>query len=73
MEEWNEKELYYYFTIEATLADDPTLKTLETHLKTYENEEKYLACAGIKLGIEFARFNKLLTLTKELQNDKGNN
>ena len=73
MEEWNEKELYYFFTIEATLADDPTLKTLETHLKTYENEEEYLACAGIKLGIEFARFNKLLTLTKELQNDKGNN
>ena len=73
MEDWNEKELYYFFTIEATLADDPTLETLNKHLKQYEQEEEYLACAGIKLGIDFARFNKLLTLTKQIQDAKGIN
>ena len=72
MEEWNDKELYYFFTIEATLADDPTLETLNKHLKQYEHEQEYLACAGIKLGIEFARFNRLLNLYKQ-QNDKRNN
>ena len=73
MEEWNDKELYYFFAIEATLADDPSLETLNKHLKQYEQEEEYLACAGIKLGIEFARFNKLLTLTKQIQDAKGTN
>ena len=73
MEEWNDKELYYFFTIEATLADDPTLETLNKHLKQYEHEQEYLACAGIKLGIEFAKFNKLLTLTKQIQDAKGTN
>ena len=73
MEEWNEKELYYFFTIEATLADDPTLETLNKHLNQYEQEEEYLACAGIQLGIDFARFNKLLTITKQIQNAKGIN
>lgn len=70
MEDWNEKELYYFITIETTLADDPTIETLERHLKAYEDDEQYLACAGIKLGIEFAKFNKLLILTKQIQNDK---
>lgn len=72
MDEWNDKELYYFFTVEATMVDDPSLETLEEHLKYYEEQEEYLACAGIKLGIEFARFNKLLNLYKE-QNDKRNN
>ena len=71
MDEWNDKELYYFFTVEATITDDPSLETLQAHLKNYEQEEEYLACAGIKLGIEFARFNKLLTLTKQLQDAKG--
>jgi len=73
MEDWNDKELYYFFTIEATIADDPTLKTLNKHLKQYEQEEEYLACAGIKLGIEFARFNRLLNLYRDLQDDKRDN
>ena len=72
MEEWNEKELYYFFTIEATMTDEPSLKVLQEHLKHYEQEEKYLACAGIKLGIEFARFNKIFNLTRE-QNEKRHN
>jgi len=73
MEEWNDKELYYFFTIEATLTDDPSLETLEKHLKQYEQEQEYLACAGIKLGIEFARFNRLLNLYRDLENDKRYN
>lgn len=72
MDEWNDKELYYFFTVEATIVDDPPLETLEEHLQHYEEEEEYLACAGIKLGIEFARFNRLLNLYKQ-QNDKRNN
>jgi hypothetical protein len=72
MDEWNDKELYYFFTVEATLVDDPSLETLQAHLKHYEQEQEYLACAGIKLGIEFARFNRLLNLYKE-QDDKRNN
>lgn len=70
MDEWNDKELYYFFTVEATLADDPSLETLELHLKAYEQKEEYLACAGIKLGIEFARFNRLFNLYRYLENDK---
>ena len=73
MEEWNDKELYYFFTIEATLTDVPSLETLEKHLKQYEQEQEYLACAGIKLGIEFARFNRLLNLYRDLENDKRYN
>ena len=73
MEEWNDKELYYFFTVEATITDDPSLETLQTHLKNYEQEEEYLACAGIKLGIEFARFNRLLNLYRDLQDDKRDN
>jgi hypothetical protein len=73
MEEWNDKELYYFFTIEATLTDDPSLETLEKHLKHYEQEQEYLACAGIKLGIEFARFNRLLNLYRDLEDDKRHN
>ena len=73
MEEWNDKELYYFFTIEATLTDDPSLETLEKHLKQYEQEQEYLACAGIKLGIEFARFNRLLNLYRDLEDDKRHN
>ena len=72
MDKWNDKELYYFFTVEATIVDDPPLETLEEHLQHYEEEEEYLACAGIKLGIEFARFNRLLNLYKQ-QNDKRNN
>lgn len=72
MDEWNDKELYYFFTVEATIVDDPPLETLEEHLQYYEEQEEYLACAGIKLGIEFARFNRLLNLYKQ-QNDKRNN
>lgn len=72
MDEWNDKELYYFFTVEATIVDDPPLETLEEHLQHYEEEEEYLACAGIKLGIEFARFNRLLNLYKQ-QDDKRNN
>jgi hypothetical protein len=72
MDEWNDKELYYFFTVEATIVDDPSLETLEGHLQYYEEQEEYLACAGIKLGIEFARFNRLLNLYKE-QDDKRNN
>lgn len=68
----DDKELYYFFTVEATIVDDPPLETLEGHLQYYEEQEEYLACAGIKLGIEFARFNRLLNLYKE-QNDKRNN
>ena len=67
MDEWNDKELYYFFTVEATITDDPSLETLQAHLKQYEQEEEYLACAGIKLGIEFARFNKLLNLYRDLE------
>jgi len=67
MDEWNDKELYYFFTVEATITDDPSLETLQAHLKNYEQEEEYLACAGIKLGIEFARFNKLLNLYRDLE------
>jgi hypothetical protein len=65
MDEWNDKELYYFFTVEATITDDPLLETLQAHLKNYEQEEEYLACAGIKLGIEFTKFYKLLNLYKE--------
>lgn len=54
------------------MADDPSLEVLEEHLKHYEQEEEYLACAGIKLGIEFARFNKIFNLTRE-QNEKRHN
>ena len=72
MEEWTDKELYFFFTVEATITDDPSLEVLQSHLKHYENEEQYLACAGIKLGIEFARFNKLFNLYRE-QDDKRNN
>ena len=68
----DDKELYYFFTVEATIVDDPPLETLEGHLQYYEQKEEYLACAGIKLGIEFARFNRLLNLYKQ-QNDKRNN
>ena len=67
MEEWTDKELYYFFTVEATIIDDPSLETLQAHLKNYEQEEEYLACAGIKLGIDFARFNKLLNLYRDLE------
>jgi hypothetical protein len=49
------------------------LETLQAHLKNYEQEEEYLACAGIKLGIEFARFNRLLNLYRDLQDDKRDN
>lgn len=73
MKEWNDKELYYFFTVEATMTDDPSLETLQAHLKHYEQEEEYLACAGIKLGIEFARFNRILNITKELEDDKRDN
>tara|TARA_R110000796_G_scaffold76883_3_gene171761 strand:+ start:132 stop:353 length:222 start_codon:yes stop_codon:yes gene_type:complete len=70
MDEWNDKELYYFFTVEATLEDDPSLETLQEHLRNYEKKEEYLACAGIKLGIEFARFNRLFNLYRDLENDK---
>jgi hypothetical protein len=73
MKEWNDKELYYFFTVEATMTDDPSLETLQAHLKHYEQEQEYLACAGIKLGIEFARFNRILNITKELEDDKRDN
>ena len=73
MDEWNDKELYYFFTVEATIVDDPSLETLQAHLKHYEQEQEYLACAGIKLGIEFARFNRLLNLYRDLEDDKRNN
>ena len=69
----NDKETYYLLTIETTLFDDPPLEVLEDHLRYYEKKEEYLVCAGIKLGIEFARFNKLLTLTKKLEDDKRDN
>lgn len=69
----SDKELYYFFTIEATIVDDPSLEVLEGHLQYYEEQEEYMICAGIKLGIEFARFNKLLTLTKQIQDAKGTN
>ena len=72
MEEWNEKELYYFFAVEAVITDDPSLEILESHLKAYEQKEEYLACAGIKLGIEFARFNKLFNLYRYLENDRPN-
>ena len=72
MKEWTDKELYYFFTVEATMVDDPSLDVLEDHLKHYENQEEYLACSGIKLGIEFAKFNKLFNLLRE-QNDKRDN
>ena len=70
MDEWNDKELYYFFTVEATITDDPSLETLQAHLKHYEQEQEYLACAGIKLGIDFARFNRLLNLYRDLEDDK---
>jgi len=73
MKEWTDKELYYFFTVEATITDDPSLETLQMHLKNYEQEEEYLACAGIKLGIDFARFNRLLNLYRDLQDDKRDN
>ena len=68
----DDKENYYLFTLEVVIADDPPLELLEEHLQYYEEQEEYLACAGIKLGIEFARFNRLLNLYKQ-QNDKRNN
>jgi hypothetical protein len=73
MEEWNDKENYYLFTLEVVIADDPSLEILEGHLQYYEEQEEYMICAGIKLGIEFARFNRLLNLTKQLEDDKRNN
>tara|TARA_R110002126_G_scaffold100487_3_gene232019 strand:+ start:6901 stop:7110 length:210 start_codon:yes stop_codon:yes gene_type:complete len=69
MEEWTDKELYYFFTVEAAMLDNPPIETLEKHLKQYEKQEEYLACAGIKLGIDFARFKKLFNILRELEND----
>lgn len=69
MDDLNAKEYYYFFTIETVLIDNPELDVLEEHLKYYESQEQYMECAGIKLGIEFARFNKLIQLKKQLQND----
>ena len=68
----NDKELYYFFTVETTIIDDPSLEVLEGHLQYYEEQEEYMICAGIKLGIDFARFNRLLNLYKQ-QDDKRNN
>lgn len=68
-----DKENYYLFTLEVVIADDPPIEILEEHLQYYEKQQEYLACAGIKLGIEFARFYKLLNLTKQLEDDKRNN
>lgn len=73
MDEWNDKELYYFFTLEATILDNPSIETLGEHLSYYKGEEEYLACAGIKLGIEFTRFYKLLNLYKELKDDTTHN
>jgi hypothetical protein len=69
----NDKELYYFFTIETTIIDDPSLEVLEGHLQYYKEKEEYMICAGIKLGIEFARFNRLVNLTKQLEDDKRDN
>ena len=65
----DDKELYYFFTVETTIVDDPSLEVLEGHLQYYEEQEQYLACAGIKLGIEFARFNRLLNLYRDLEDE----
>jgi hypothetical protein len=67
-----DKEEYFLRVIETSMMWETTPNIIKRHLRHYEEEEEYLKCAGIKLGIEFVRFKKLLDLTIE-QNDKRDN
>lgn len=70
MEEWNDKELYHFLALEAVILDNTPIELLQMHLRYYEEREEYMKCAGIKLGIDFARFNLLMKLYKQQINDK---
>ena len=65
-----EKFFYYLLSIESVLLSNVNvIQILKEQLKEYEDQEEYMACAGIKMGIEFARFKTLIDLYKQQRDD----
>jgi hypothetical protein len=57
---------YFKLGLESLVAGY-SIETVEEQLYYYETKEEYLKCAGIKLALDFARFNTLVSVAKQVQ------
>ena len=57
---------YFKLGLESLVAGH-SIDAVEGQLYYYEKKEEYLKCAGIKLALDFARFNTLVSITKQVQ------
>lgn len=51
------------------ISDGASIDEMQAILEDYEEQEDYLECAGIKMALDFVRFNTLIAVARKLKED----